>query len=49
LYNGKTSGGVTSTFVDGMPECLYFNDMPWSCRTPNRRIAAKYAEGAYQQ
>ena len=49
LYNGKTSGGVTLTFVDGMPECLYFNDMPWSCRTPNRRIAAKYAEGAYQQ
>lgn len=48
LYNGKIGGGVTLTFSDGVPECLYFNDMPFSCRTPNRKIVAAYANGTYR-
>lgn len=48
-FNGRSHGTVTLTFTDGLPECLYFFDFPASCRTPNRKVVAAYASGAYQQ
>jgi hypothetical protein len=48
-FSGRSQGQVTLTFNDGMPECMYFFDFPATCRTPSRRIASAYAEGAYQQ
>lgn len=52
IYHGfrnNSPGAVILTFADGWPECLYFFDFPAACRTPNRRIAAAYADGAYQK
>jgi len=46
--NGRTIGSVTLTLVDGLPECIYFYDAPSSCRTPDRVLISKYAEGQYQ-
>lgn len=48
-FRGRSNGSVTLDLVDGLPECMYFFDYPASCRTPNRKIVAAYAEGAYQQ
>jgi hypothetical protein len=28
---------------------MYFFDFPATCRTPNRKIVAGYADGAYRQ
>ena len=47
-YNGRSQGSVTLSFTDGLPECMYFFDFPATCRTPNRKIVAAYADGAYQ-
>jgi hypothetical protein len=49
LFNGRSRGSVTVEFSDGLPECMYFFDLPSSCRTPNRRIVAAYSSGSYQQ
>lgn len=46
-FSGRSQGSVTLTFSDGMPECMYFHDFPATCRTPSRRIAAAYRDGAY--
>jgi len=47
-FGGESTGSITLTFVDGLPECLYFFDFPTTCRTPDRRIVADYARRAYQ-
>ena len=31
---------MTVDFTDGLPECMYFFDLPTTCKTPNRRIVA---------
>jgi hypothetical protein len=49
LFNGQRRGSVTISFSEGLPECMYFFDFPSTCRTPNRRVAAAYANGAYRQ
>jgi len=52
IYNGwggQSEGSVRITFNDGLPECLYFFDFPYTCRTADRRIVAGYAEGSYQK
>lgn len=49
LFNGRSQGSVTVSFTDGLPECMYFFDSPSTCRTPNRRVVASYANGSYQQ
>ena len=49
LFNGRNQGSVTVSFTDGLPECMYFFDSPSTCRTPNRRVVAAYANGSYQQ
>ena len=49
LYNGQSRGSVTIGFSGGLPECMYFFDFPSTCRTPNRRVVAAYATGAYGQ
>lgn len=48
-FGGETTGSVRLTFTDGLPECLYFFDFPTTCRTPDRKIVAKYADGSYQK
>jgi hypothetical protein len=47
-FTGRTVGTVTLTFKEGLPDCMYFFDMPNNCRTPDRKIVADYAKGAYQ-
>jgi hypothetical protein len=49
LYNGQSRGSVNISFSGGLPECMYFFDFPSTCRTPNRRVVAAYATGAYGQ
>jgi hypothetical protein len=49
LFNGRNQGSVTIEFSEGLPQCMYFFDLPTTCRTPNRRIVAAYSSGAYQQ
>ncbi len=49
LFNGRSPGSVALSFSDGIPECLYFFDFPSTCKTANRRIAAAYSAGSYQQ
>ena len=49
LFNGRSPGSVTIEFSDGLPQCMYFFDLPTTCRTPNRRIVAAYSSGGYQQ
>jgi hypothetical protein len=46
---GRTSGQVTLTFSDGLPECLTYSETPAVCHSPNRRIVASYLEGGYSQ
>jgi hypothetical protein len=48
-FNGSSQGTVTVHFSDGLPDCLYFFDAPAACRTPNRKVVAAYASGAYQE
>ncbi len=40
-------GSVTVTFLEGLPNCLYFSDNPVICRTANRKIVLNYAMGKY--
>jgi hypothetical protein len=49
LFNGRSQGSVTIEFSEGLPQCMYFFDLPTTCRTPNRRIVAAYSSGGYQQ
>jgi hypothetical protein len=49
FFNGRSQGSVTLSFSDGLPECMYFFDLPSTCKTPNRRIVAAYSNGGYQQ
>ncbi|MBM4257550.1 MAG: hypothetical protein FJ147_16840 [Deltaproteobacteria bacterium] len=44
---GRTSGRVTLTFSDGLPECLTYSETSSVCHSPNRRIVARYLEGGY--
>jgi hypothetical protein len=48
-FGGRRSqGSVTLKFSDGLPECLLFSDLPFDCRTPNRKLVAAYESGGYQ-
>ena len=49
LFNGRSQGSVTVEFDDGLPQCMYFFDLPNSCRTPDRRIVSAFANGSYQK
>lgn len=41
------SGRVRLTFADGVPQCLYFSDLPDSCRVPSPRIISAYRKNHY--
>ncbi len=45
--NKEYAGSVTLTFIEGLPNCLYFFDFPATCRTASRKIVLNYANGAY--
>ena len=49
LFNGSSAGSVRITFNQGLPACLYFSDFPYSCKTADRKVAAEFAKGKYQQ
>jgi len=49
LFNGRSQGSVTLSFSDGIPECMYFFDLPSTCKSPNRRMVAAYSNGGYPQ
>jgi hypothetical protein len=48
-FNGRSQGSVTVDFSEGLPECMYFFDFPSTCRTPNRKVVAAYANAGYEQ
>ena len=48
LFNGTSPGSVTVEFSDGLPECMYFFDLPGTCRTPDHHVVAAFANGSYQ-
>lgn len=41
------AGRVRVTFVDGAPQCLYFSDLPESCRVPSPRLVSAYRKNQY--
>ncbi len=41
------TGRVRVTFADGAPQCLYFSDLPDSCRAPSPRIISAYRKNQY--
>ena len=45
----KHSGKVTLDFSDGLPECMYFSDLPSNCVTPDRKLITAYGNGSYRQ
>ncbi len=47
LGRQEIDGSVTLTFIDGLPNCLYFSDNPITCRTASRKIVLNYAMGKY--
>ena len=48
-FSGRSDGSVTITFMDGLPECLYFFDFPNTCKSPSRRVVTAYAQGEYRK
>lgn len=48
-FSGQNTGTVRLTFINGIPDCLYFSDFPGSCRTPSSRIVMSYTNGFYQR
>ncbi|NHE58619.1 hypothetical protein [Cyclobacterium plantarum] len=44
---GRQQYSVKISFRDGVPDCLYFQDYPNTCRTADRRIVAAFREGKY--
>jgi hypothetical protein len=48
-FNGSTTSSVDATFMDGLPECLYFFDAPSVCRSRARRIVVAYDAGSYEK
>ena len=48
-FANSSNGWVQITFVDGLPECMYFFDFPSNCKTPNSSIVASYAQGDYKK
>ena len=48
-FGATSNGWVRITFVNGLPECIYFFDFPGTCKTPGSSIVASYAQGAYRK
>jgi hypothetical protein len=48
-WSGESTGTVRITFVEGLPECLYFHDFPSICRTADRKLVAQFANGSYKK
>lgn len=46
-FAGNSKGGVSISFENGLPKCIYFADFPNNCKTPNSSIVAAYAQGNY--
>jgi hypothetical protein len=45
---GKSyAGKVRLTFVDGVPQCLYYADLPDTCRVPSPKILSAYRKNQY--
>jgi hypothetical protein len=45
---GKSNTGrVRVMFLNGVPSCMYFADLPDSCRVPSPRIASAYRNNQY--
>lgn len=48
LSMGKPyAGKVRLTFAEGLPQCLYFSDVPQACRVPSPRIISAYRKNQY--
>ena len=47
-FSGQHQASVRVHFTDGKPDCLYYSGAPTTCLTPNWRVAAAYAAGAYE-
>ena len=46
--NGRARGSVRLVFDDdGLPQCMYFSDIPDACRAPGRGILARFQNGGY--
>ncbi|MEO9513284.1 MAG: hypothetical protein ABJX94_05725 [Flavobacteriaceae bacterium] len=48
-FSGRSSGSVRLTFVNGIPNCMYFSDFLGTCKTPNKRIVQDYINGRYDR
>lgn len=40
-------GKVRLTFADGLPKCLYYADLPETCRVPSPKILSAYRKNQY--
>lgn len=48
-FGAVKKGWVTTTFKNGLPDCIYFSDFPENCKTPNSKIVLDYANGEYRE
>ena len=46
-FFGYKQYSVNITFNEGVPDCLYFQDYPNTCRTADRRIVSEFVSGKY--
>ena len=44
---GTQRGGVTVTFKNGSPDCMYFSDNPDTCRLPAAGVVSAYEKNVY--
>jgi hypothetical protein len=44
----RRTGLVRLTFSDGLPNCMYFNDAPNTCRKAAYWVVERYAQGRYR-
>jgi hypothetical protein len=44
---GYQKSNVKITFIDGVPDCLFFRDKPKICRTADRKIVSNFIGGKY--
>ena len=48
-FGGQKKGSVRVTFINGLPDCIYFFDFPQNCKTPNSSLLNSYAKGNYSR
>lgn len=47
MFGGPYKGWARISFLNGLPNCIYFHDFPRNCKKPNSSIIASFVQGSY--